>query len=33
MEVKGLKDRMGGVANQFAITEVLANPNPNPNPF
>jgi len=24
MEVKGLKDRMGGVANQFAITEVLA---------
>jgi solute carrier family 35 protein E1 len=24
MEVKGLKDRMGGVANQFALTEVLA---------
>merc|ERR1711865_1028808 len=24
MEVKGLKDRMGGVANQFALTEVLS---------
>jgi solute carrier family 35 protein E1 len=24
MEVKGLKDRMGGVANQFALTELLA---------
>ena len=24
MDVKGLKDRMGGVANQFALTEVLA---------
>ena len=23
MEVKGLKDRMGGVANQFALTELL----------
>ena len=24
MGVPGLKDRMGGVANQFALTEVLA---------
>ena len=30
MDVKGLKDRMGGVANQFALTEAHATLHPPP---